>query len=172
MTKAETNDKIHRFEAAGLGKAPYSYVRFEVLKYCACPGAPVLPGASCDYCGHAIMETFYLRSADGREFHVGNECINRAGDAGLMDLIAPAVREIKAAKRTAQLEREGARIKAAREAFMAHPELFNGPHPYKWCADEGRTMGGFLSWMFANAGHSGKMKAARIVEKELAGKGE
>ena len=58
--------KVHKFELAGLGLAPYTFLGCERKVYQACQGAPEQPGGSCDYCGTGIMYQFLLRSADGR----------------------------------------------------------------------------------------------------------
>ena len=57
--------KVHKFEIAGLGQAPYRLVDVVKRVYQACEGAPVLPGSSCDYCGTGIMFEYWLASKDG-----------------------------------------------------------------------------------------------------------
>jgi hypothetical protein len=76
---------IHRFEAAGLGTAPFTVEGMRVMKYQACQGAPIQPGSSCDYCGQGIMLVFAIRGADGRRFKVGCDCVLKTGDAGIIN---------------------------------------------------------------------------------------
>jgi hypothetical protein len=94
---------VHRFEAAGLGKAPFTLIGFERRVYVACPGAPAQPGSSCDYCGTSISLVFMIQSADLRRFKVGCDCVEKTGDAGLVRAVkreqSQARREVSAAKR-------------------------------------------------------------------------
>jgi len=106
---------LHRFEAAGLGKAPFRFVDFQVCKWQACPGAPVVAGSSCDYCGQAIMLVFQILSADGRRFKVGCDCVAKVGDAGLMNAV-------KRARAAHSRELSHARAERARSAKRATRE--------------------------------------------------
>lgn len=163
---------LHRFEKAGLGRAPYKLVEFGRRAYCAAPGAPVQPGASCDYCGTAIFETFVLESADGKKFKVGNDCIRRAGDAGLMNVTK---RILNKARTEARHQREEERISAAKQA-MTIPGVITAlkltPHPYQWARDAGKTGFDFVVWMMTNAGNKGKIAAAKMVERAAKGEGK
>lgn len=76
--------KIHAFEKAGLGKAPYRAIGFSEAKFQACHGAPIQCGASCDYCGTGIMNVYHVESSDGKTFKVGCECVTKTGDESLM----------------------------------------------------------------------------------------
>lgn len=67
--------RVHIFEAAGLGVAPFKHVG-EVDMGRAC--------RSCQYCGTTIRYCEYIRDANGREFFVGNECVHKTGDQGLV----------------------------------------------------------------------------------------
>lgn len=84
-TAATSTPPVHRFEAAGLGTAPFTLESFQICKWQACPGAPIQPGAACDYCGQSIMLVFVIRGADGRRFKVGCDCVEKTGDAGLIN---------------------------------------------------------------------------------------
>src|SRR5215472_10998468 len=86
VLKSDDAAKIgqHVFERAGFGKRPYTLVGFHTAKFQVAPDAPVLPGSSCDYCSQAIMYVCELQSSDGRTFKVGCDCIERAGDRGLI----------------------------------------------------------------------------------------
>lgn len=93
-----TNTTQHPFEAAGLGKAPFKFIGMEEqdLRY----GKAILnraeyektgiaietkPGGTCAYCGQYILNMYNVRSADGRVFHVGSDCIEKTGDRKLID---------------------------------------------------------------------------------------
>src|SRR5215831_9819973 len=73
---------MHKFEQAGLGKAPFRVVGYTREIYQAVPGdpnCPCQPGAACDYCMTAIVDTFWIRSSDGRRFKVGCDCVYKTG---------------------------------------------------------------------------------------------
>lgn len=159
---------IHVFERAGLGRAPFTYLGWEIRTYQACPGAPIQPGSSCDFCATGIKEVHLLRSADGKLFKVGCDCIRKSGDGGLRRALSAASK----AKAEARKAREEQRIELARAAFDANPTPFeSNPHPYPDRTARGERLSGFVSWMFLNAGHTGRLKAARIVEKILCKEG-
>lgn len=66
---------MHPFEEAGFGKAPYRFDGVRRNWFTAFPGDPGKPGGSCDYCGQGIANEFWVKSADGRRFKVGCDCI-------------------------------------------------------------------------------------------------
>ena len=160
---------IHPFEKAGLGKAPFRYVGmvYQEIAY----GERVLgsvggclattkPGGTCDYCGTYILDMFRIESADGQRFKVGCDCVRKV-DAKLYDRVNV---DAKAAK----LEREKLRIAAAKAALPSARALAGKPHPIKWRAEQGDTMREWAAWLFQNAGHSGKLATARVVERAIA----
>lgn len=119
---------IHPFEAAGLGLAPFRVVGFSVCKYQACQGAPVQPGASCDFCGTGIMNVFRIRSSDGREFKVGCDCVEKTADkklTGEVKAFSAAHRaELTAArKEVARAKRAALAEKSAGTFLASRPEL-------------------------------------------------
>ena len=73
----------HKFESAGLGKAPFRFIGYEHKTYQAHPSAPVQVGGSCDYCGQGISNMYHVKSADGNRFKVGSDCIAKVDDKGL-----------------------------------------------------------------------------------------
>jgi hypothetical protein len=153
--------KVHVFERAGLGKAPYTFKGAGREIFQAIPGdpsCPIQPGTSCDYCGQGIMDVFHLASADGRRFKVGSDCINRAGDRGLKRAIAPAIRKAQHARDDARVAKAAAELDGVREALRAQP------HPYLFMAAKGSTLLDFVEWNLGHAGRSGKVKAARAIE--------
>lgn len=120
---------IHVFERAGLGKAPFTYIGWEKRTYQACPGAPIQPGATCDYCGTAICFVFLIDSADHRRFKVGSDCVAKTGDRGLKKAVDQEVRE---RERQDRHQRDQARIENARQALTepVRERLAAKPHPY------------------------------------------
>ncbi len=138
---------VHRFEAAGLGKAPFELVGFTEEKFVAAPGCPAQPGGTCDFCGNAIMNVFYVRSADGRRFKVGCDCVLKVDDAGLK-------RQVNNIKREAQGKRDDARIEAA---FR----LLDSNQAVRDACDELP----YIEFCRLNAGRSGKLRCARLIER-------
>lgn len=151
MTTATTGT-VHAFERAGLGIAPFRFVRIETRRFSPAPGAPARPGASCQFCSEAISECCIIRDATGKEFHVGNVCVEKTGDRGLIDL---AKRELNRLRAEARHKREVERIVATREALQ-RPEVREAlsamPHPYDWARAKGWTRLEWAEWMMANAG--------------------
>ena len=82
----------HCFEQKGLGLAPFTYL------YCT-EGK-----SSCQYCSTSIRYKFYIRSADGKEFFVGSDCVMKTGDAGLISTVKKAKSQLDKAKREAKKE--------------------------------------------------------------------
>lgn len=112
------NNGIHCFENAKLGKAPFRVVGFEVRKYQACPGAPVQPGASCDYCGTGIMNVFHIKGAgvEDTPFKVGCDCVAKTGDGGLRKAVNGLIRAYRNEKREVEWKAGAAARKAVRDA--------------------------------------------------------
>lgn len=157
----------HVFEKAGLGRAPFRVVGFELKTYQAVPGdpgCPIQPGASCDYCATAIVETFYITDAAGKRFHVGNECVKKTGDKGLVD---EAKRTAAKIRREASHARDAERIERAR-ALLEAPEiqaaLAATPHPHAWAEKQGLSALEFVTWMLGRAGNAGRIRACRVIE--------
>lgn len=116
-------EKIHKFELAGLGKAPFRCVGLAQIPSPSLaehnPDAynnalRMLPRdygcGTCNYCGQPIMNCYLINSADGHKFAVGCECVRKTGDAGLINkqraLKNKANREKKAAERQARYEKQ------------------------------------------------------------------
>lgn len=166
--KAGETSTIHRFEAAGLGLAPFHFTGQVTEKtYCACPGAPVQAGSSCDYCGTCIRYEFWVRSADGKEFKVGCDCIHKTEDRGLIQQISLAERKLRDVKNVAAKARKKAKIEARIEAAKAklpsvRGDLTSRPHPNTYYAEQGKTLLDYVNWCLGN--RAGE-KAAFIIEK-------
>ena len=53
---------------------------------------------------NTIRYKFYIRSADGKEFFVGSDCVMKTGDAGLISTVKKAKSQLDKAKREAKKE--------------------------------------------------------------------
>ena len=90
----------HVFELKGLGQAPYTYIR--------CVDRGHRSHSDCKFCGTGIRYEFWLRSADGKEFFVGSDCIFKSGDVGLTKTVKSVkkdqARQVREAKKQAEFE--------------------------------------------------------------------
>lgn len=153
--------KIHPFEKAGLGKAPFRCVGVENrvgpinLGGGMTSGAPGQPMGTCDYCGTGIANCFHIVSSDGKRFIVGCDCVART-DAKGCALRTEVDRELKKLQKSAT----DARIARAFELFDADKALrdqfSDGAFDY-------------IEFCRKNAGRSGKLAIARRIEKMAAG---
>jgi hypothetical protein len=164
LTGTETST-IHRFERAGLGKAPFVFTGMTEKVHCVPGGTPVA-GSSCDFCGTGIRYEFWCRSADSREFKVGCDCIHKIGDRGLIQQISVAERKLRDAKNIAakarrvakniaakarKAERLAVRMEAAKAILpTVRGRLAEQPHPSPYFAGEGRTLLDYVNWCFEN----------------------
>jgi hypothetical protein len=96
-------DKLHKWELAGLGKAP-----FKVVCIIELPARKILEqnpstynnlmnnaqiqasrfGVSlgtCDVCSTALTINFVIQDADNKHFVCGSECVKKSGDLGLIN---------------------------------------------------------------------------------------
>jgi hypothetical protein len=175
MTTTNNDVKLHVFEAAGLGRAPYKFLRMDVMRG---PirriengvevqiGAPGQPMGSCQYCSTGILYAFWLRSADGKEFYVGSDCIMKSGDAGLRRVIDPLIKQM-------QKEQRDARAKMTLEQALAvlplvRDALKQERHPFGF---GNKTLADYVDWMLVHAGQSGKVKVAKIIKNHAIAKG-
>lgn len=157
---------IHCFERAGLGKAPFQFVSFSIRRYCPVPGVSMVGGA-CAYCGTGIVECFEIKSADGKHFIVGNECIRKTDDTGLINLTK---RELNRHRTEERHKREQTRIqeaKAALEAQDVRDKLAAQPHPYAEANPffDGKTALDWAVWMMDHAGNAGRMQVAKTIAR-------
>ncbi len=107
---------VHPFEAAGLGKAPFKFVGHYESKHQACPGAPIKAGSCCDYCPASIVQVFMVRSADGKEFKVGSDCIMKVDDRELVAAVKVVEAAAAKAKRLAAASKRREAAKVAKDA--------------------------------------------------------
>lgn len=165
-TEIESNVGKHAFEVAGLGLAPFRFVGASenVITY---PDGTQQAGGSCDYCGTGIRTEYHVRSADGKLFKVGCNCIAKVGDAGLMKAYKTSP-EYRAKQR--QLRAEKARAVYAELKTLVESSasvLSSMPHPYGFIDRQtGRalTLLDSIQWTISNAGAAGQASALRHVK--------
>jgi hypothetical protein len=157
-------ERIHPFQAAGLGVAPFRFVGHYESTFQAAPGQPVRAGASCDYCGTAIRDCFKIRSADGREFKVGCDCVEKTCAPG-GPIVTAAQKAAKRAKKTRDLARLKERVSLADAALKANPALLAN-RPDLW-NNVGRSLRDSVMFLLERGGASGRTKACKIVELAL-----
>ena len=159
---------IHKFEKAGLGKAPFFYAGYRKEAFKASPDSPEQPAGSCKFCGMALIHVFSVRSSDGKTFDVGCDCIEKVGDAGLVKIAKTQMSEIQKATRRAYNEKrrlkEAQRAAAALAAVKSDPairaELTAQPHPHPYFASQGKTMLDSIEWLLER----GNIAATKQVE--------
>ena len=154
---------MHVFEKAGLGRAPFKFVGAQKVTYQACPGAPIQPGGSCDFCGTGISWWCWVKDADGKRFKVGCECVERTtGSRSIAKEAKSAISREKAKERD---RRDHERINRAKELLPAMSDYLRGlPHSKPYFADKGMTKLDEIEWFFANAGNKGCLWAAKYLE--------
>jgi len=177
-SNTENGMSIHPFEKAGLGVAPFRFVKYDragvddldndgqlIIRDANGndTGARTKPGGTCCYCGQYIVAKVHVKDANGAVFHVGTQCAEKTtramGETKRADKLTKA---FKANERAARKAREVARIEAAKSAGPdVRDRLDAEPHPTR----EGLTLRDWVGFMFANAGHTGQLKAARVVER-------
>ena len=138
--QGKETSEIHRFELAGLGKAPFTYT-----------GMDQSDGSSCDYCGTGIVYQFWCKSADGKAFKVGCDCIHKHGGYGLVTLISKDERKLRYLKNQAAKARKIARKRERLDVAKSKLESIKGklssmPHPNSYFASQGKTMLDFATW--------------------------
>ena len=127
---------VHKFEAAGMGLAPFRFMGAFSLPSThlgeqnpaayenAMQNMPRGYGmGTCRYCGKAIMNCYCLISADGKKFSIGSECIRKAGDRGLIAKVK--IEQSKKRRAASEIKQEAARV--ARCALRDADALANAP---------------------------------------------
>lgn len=127
---------IHAFEKANLGVAPFRCVGMFSIPSPSLAAQNVdaynnalsmmprdIGVGSCAYCGMCLTHNFIIKDANGKRFVVGCECVNRAGDAGLITAVKAERKKMAQEKRATRnnikrSEREAA-YKATRDARAA-----------------------------------------------------
>lgn len=179
LASTDTTDSstVHPWERAGLGKAPFQYlgVRRLVgpLRF-AQPdgtmlevGAPGQPMGTCAFCLQGIAECHSVKSADGKRFIVGCDCIARvngehepvrakaeAASRKLRNAAAKARRDAKATTERGELE-------ALLSDEVARAKLAALPGP------KFGTMLEHAEWMARKAGAAGRGRVLKAVRAAL-----
>lgn len=172
MTNETTEaTRIHPFEAAGLGIAPFKFVGMDRkvgpidLGGGMFAGAPGQPMGTCDYCGNGIADCCNIKSADGKFFVVGTTCVEKTTSKGAR-LLTEVQQAVKAARKVATDARNAAKIEAARagleiEAVREYLASKESPNAYR--ASKGDTLLDWAVWMMRSAGTTGRLEVARVV---------
>jgi hypothetical protein len=174
-TAAATGEvRVHVFERAGLGVAPFRYGGMTELVFVAHPGAAPRAGGSCDYCGACIRYACVIKSSDGKTFKVGTDCVHKTGDAGLRRVVSEAEAQLRRDKAEAKRQRDIARIQAANDRLVELVDAWKAqPHPQAetsaWVRERNLSRFDWAEWMMANAGITGRLVVAKAVEAALAG---
>ena len=170
-----TNTTIHPFEKAGLGKAPFRCIGSYESKFQACQGAPILPGSSCDYCAQGIIQVYVIKSADGRKFKVGCDCVAKVCNAGAKtDLereMATLRADVNRVKRAASHKRDDAKIATAREQLASNRAALDGmifDGVVRGFEKFGpRSMADQIEWMLTHGGRALKLRGAKLLAEVL-----
>lgn len=165
--------RVHPFERAGFGHAPYKCTGHTRMVFRAVPDAPAQPGTCCDYCGTGIMDVYFVKSEDGVTFKVGCDCVwkvFREFDGTIPPDFRQEVARVEAEKRDERRrirhDRVMARVARVRTALDAAPALFaNQPHPYEYHAKQGKTLRDYYEWVLAHGGDNGRISTCQIIEK-------
>ena len=140
----------HPFEARGLGRAPFTFDRYERK-----------PGSTCACCGRTIANLYFVRSADGRSSPVGESCVFKTADLELNRAVRDQIKSMRKASAAEQI--------AWAEDRLAQPEVLvelskaNSPNP--WRAREKETARDWCTWMLEHSGTSGKLKVAHFLQQ-------
>ncbi len=182
-TTTETETKVHPFQVAGLGLAPFRYVGvvYQDIAYGQAvvgkremgnPGILMTtkPGGTCAYCGAYILNMFNVKSADGKVFHVGSDCILKT--YGADHPIARKVRKATSERAKAQrLAHKGAQVAAAAELLQredARAVLGALPHPTPFLASKGETLLSWAEYVMEVGGMNGRVKVAQAIAARMA----
>lgn len=169
-TTATEPKTVHPFEKAGLGLAPFRFTgtsREVFVIGAGTPDAHTVPGATCDYCGTAISDAFWIKSHDGKTHKVGCDCIAKLGreDNALVSKAERARRQLEKDKRHA---RDAARIEAAK-LKLARPEIREAlvaqPHPHRYHAVRGLTLADYVGFALGCNTTKIQIEASKAIEK-------
>lgn len=146
---------IHAFEEAGLGTAPFKLVDvYFAARF-----------LHCEFCGTGIKEICVIEDQFDTAFIVGNVCVNKTGDRGLIDTVKKELGRIRKERKDKE---DSLKIQIAQlhlEEDKVKNKLASAPHPVAYLAEQGKTNFDYISWLLQNAGTSGKLRAAKEIEK-------
>ena len=164
--------KQHAFEKAGLGLAPFRFVGMEVkvgpiVTGMMSVGAPGQPMGCCQYCSTGIKYCYWVKSADGKTFYVGSECIRKSGDSGLTALVSKEEAKIRKttneARRVKTQDKTEAAIRAAMALLDSNPTLQASLEATKEFARYGSDAS-YIEWCRCHAG----LATLLFVSKKIA----
>jgi hypothetical protein len=161
-----TDQTIHPFEKAGLGVAPFRFVGMEenVIRH---PNGTMQAGGTCQYCGTGIRYMFQVKSADGKLFHVGCDCIMKIESKGTKLYLdtEKAMKKMQKEHSKQKLESRIANVTSILESDAAL--LTNLPHPNDYMAKKSLTLRDSITWLLAHAGDAGKLRACKAIERAV-----
>jgi hypothetical protein len=185
MTTETETTTVHPWERAGLGKAPFRWLG---VRHLVGPiriaqadgttleiGAPGQPMGSCAYCAQGIAECHSIKSADGKVFMVGCDCVRRASEPG--DPVLKAAEAAAKKRRNAAARARNAGKAKASEARLAELLADDGvratlaglPSAYAWKAAQGGTRLDDVEFLARGCGHTGRAKLIAQIETALKG---
>lgn len=165
-----TNATVHPFERAGLGLAPFSCIGMthEVgprkLADGSEVGAPGQPMGTCQYCYQGIAYVYVVRSADGRTFNVGSDCVAKVGQVVVSPSVAATERKFAREQRKAAKDRRETKLRDELRALIADPAVaarLAGTPDAGW---PGRSLLSWVEFCLARAGADG-LKRALVVAR-------
>ena len=142
--------RMHAFEQAGLGKAPFRLHDYRDR-----------PGSACDYCGTLIKHVFVIRSVDGRTSNVGSTCVMKTADYSLRQAVEEKIAELKAQSAQQRIGRMQALL--GRRDVLETLAKEQAPDP--WRARAGDTAKDWCLWMVQHSEQTGKLKVAKFLEQ-------
>jgi hypothetical protein len=159
------NTKVHVFETAGLGKAPFKFVGYYVDRgrtyttpqgLTVTVGAPGQPTGTCDYCTKNIAHCFQIESADGKKFVVGSECVMKTGDAGLKGEVNKVKTILQHNKQDEIIQNNWVWVEANKSELEKMPS-----HTVR------HSMYSMIVWYYKNAGRAGKIRIVKVAMKAM-----
>lgn len=164
-----SNNAIHPFEAAGLGKAPFHFVGMRENWHVSAPGSLMAhrqPGGTCAYCCNGIAYEYWVADNQGARFAVGCDCASKI-DAQL----SIEIEKIERARKEEAAKARKASMLASLDEALADDSICDiltaQPHPKEWAAAQGMTRLDWADWMRANAGAKGRSEVLRYIKRQV-----
>jgi hypothetical protein len=178
----KTCDRIHPWEKYGLGKAPFAWLgvfedigphKYEHDGITTEIGSPGQPMGCCAYCGQGIAECHQIRSADGKQFVVGCDCVRRIESEGspVYTSTERAHRDLANAKAKARSTARDKWVKSRLDEILADPTVVSAmsakPSVYPAQSAKGATRLDDWKWLIGRCGMSGRARMLKNLLKEL-----
>lgn len=137
-----TDQKIHVWEAKGLGKGPFRFVAMvsfagpemaehnpEAYMRANAEASRTLAhfkvmGGICDACGMCLMNNFIIRDSQGKHFVVGCDCVRKTHDAPVISQVKAFQAKERKAKKDAERQARWEADAPARAAKNARIESY------------------------------------------------